>query len=159
MILELVGISFDAFRVDVLLFHPFASFVFVHIMTAVPIVLYHAVLTFHMCMSIEKLDAVDAVQSLLGTNIVLQFVIQNIPVQISLINQVDFTFRTFRKILHDVRIIFAVPIEYARLALNVGATFEDHVTTAVYKLPLLIRKRIALFVLLEDDAVRAETVR
>ena len=153
MILELVGISFDACRVDVLLFHPFAGFVLVHIMTAVPIVLYHTVLTFHMCMSIEELDAVNAVHPLLCTNIVLQVIIPNIPVQISLINQVDFTFRAFRKVLHDVGIIFAVPIKYARLALDIGATFEDHVTTAVDKLPLLIRKRIALFVFLEDDAV------
>ena len=92
MILELVGISFDAFRVDVLTFHPFASFVLVYIMKAVPIILYHTVLTFHLCMRIEEVDTVNAVHPLLGANIVLQFIIPNITVQISLINQVDFAF-------------------------------------------------------------------
>lgn len=159
MVLELVGISFDAFRVDVLLFHPFAGFVLVHIMTAVPIVLYHTVLTFYMCMSIEELDAVNAVHPLLCTNIVLQVIIPYIPVQISLINQVDFTFRTFRKVLHDVGIIFAVPIEYARLAFDVGATFEDYIATSVDELPLIIRQCVPVFIFFKDKKVFTETIR
>lgn len=125
----------DAERVDVLFFHPFGYLLFGYIFLAIPKVRDCAVLALDFGIALIELYLVNAMHSLLGTYIILQVVVHILVIQVCLIDDADFAVRTFRKILHNVGIIFAVPIKDAGITLYFITAFKNDITTTVNELP------------------------
>ena len=109
----------DAKRVDALLFHPLASLVLGDILFSIPEEGYASVGGEYLRISPIELNAGDTTEALTRYCSIHNFLTAKIPIfKVVLIQDIHFFFIAILKILHDVGIVYSIPIEYTYLVAN-----------------------------------------